>query len=499
MNKNILKFRILSIICIIILCIGTTNKIMQNDTFYIIKLGDFIYHHGLDKIDHYCWVAKLPYTYPHWLYDLFIYTIYKYSGYTGIHISVIITYIILASTIYLINASAHKNEFLSLLISLITIFSLNEFITARSQVISLILFNLETYFINKLIKKGNNKYIVFLALTSLLIANLHGTAWLFTFILYLPFIGEHLVYKLLQNKTITRLFNIKKKRNPKIIIKQQQNIKKVLISMLISFSMGIFTPSRICYTYVIRIMMGNSEKHILEHLPLTIIHHPTFIAIIVILIIVLISSKTKAYLNEIFMISGLILMALISQRHLAFFYTIGILYIAIIINRSQHAKKDYTLDTLSYIIIKNKLITISLIIILSILSIYKYNQIKNEKYISYKDYPTKTVNYIKDNLDYKKMKLYNGYNYGSYLLLNDIPVFIDSRCDLYLKEFNGMDYSIFNEPINIEYKYEKKFNKYKITHVIIKKDETLYIILKKDKNYNIIYQDKYFALFEKVQ
>ena len=33
------------------------------------------------------------------------------------------------------------------------------------------------------------------------------------------------------------------------------------------------------------------------------------------------------------------------------------------------------------------------------------------------------------------MKIYNEYNYGSYLLFRGIPVFIDSRCDLYTKEY----------------------------------------------------------------
>ena len=35
------------------------------------------------------------------------------------------------------------------------------------------------------------------------------------------------------------------------------------------------------------------------------------------------------------------------------------------------------------------------------------------------------------------MRLFNEYNYGSYLLYEGIPVFIDSRADLYAPEFNG--------------------------------------------------------------
>lgn len=35
------------------------------------------------------------------------------------------------------------------------------------------------------------------------------------------------------------------------------------------------------------------------------------------------------------------------------------------------------------------------------------------------------------------MKIYNEYNYGSYLLFRGIPVFVDSRADLYTPQFNG--------------------------------------------------------------
>ena len=79
----------------------------------------------------------------------------------------------------------------------------------------------------------------------------------------------------------------------------------------------------------------------------------------------------------------------------------------------------------------------------------------NQEYISDSSYPVEAAAWIKENLDLTTLKLYNEYNYGSYLLLNDIPVFIDSRCDLYTPEFNrntghgasGKD--IFSDAINI--------------------------------------------------
>ena len=94
--------------------------------------------------------------------------------------------------------------------------------------------------------------------------------------------------------------------------------------------------------------------------------------------------------------------------------------------------------------------------------------------------------------------MYNCYDYGSYLLFNDIPVFIDARCDLYLKEFNGMGYSIFDKMENISRNYEKDFEKYEVTYVLVSKKETIFLVLSKDSHYRVLYNDKYFTLFEKI-
>ena len=92
---------------------------------------------------------------------------------------------------------------------------------------------------------------------------------------------------------------------------------------------------------------------------------------------------------------------------------------------------------------------------LLIIFVILINFLKNDdsKYLSTKMYPIKATEYIKENLDYKNIRIFNEYNFGSYLLFNDIKVFIDSRADLYAPEFNkteereGRD--IFSDYINI--------------------------------------------------
>ena len=72
--------------------------------------------------------------------------------------------------------------------------------------------------------------------------------------------------------------------------------------------------------------------------------------------------------------------------------------------------------------------------------------ISNIDYVNESLYPTKAVEYIKENIDYKNMRVYNSYNFGSYLMLHDIPVFIDSRADLYT------NYMLMEIPLDVDFR-----------------------------------------------
>ena len=98
------------------------------------------------------------------------------------------------------------------------------------------------------------------------------------------------------------------------------------------------------------------------------------------------------------------------------------------------------------------------------------------------------------------MRLFNDYNYGSYLLFRGIPVFIDSRADLYSPEFNE-GCNIFNDYLSISglgTYYEDGFDKYGITHIISYENSKLSMLLSKDDNYNKIYEDDYFVIYERL-
>lgn len=151
---------------------------------------------------------------------------------------------------------------------------------------------------------------------------------------------------------------------------------------------------------------------------------------------------------------------------------------------------------------KGKIVTILLVVICSFAL---YSKQFNDSYISKSLYPVEAADYIlgeveNGNLDLDKMKIFNDYNYGSYLLLRGIPVFIDSRADLYSPEFNE-DCNIFSDYLSIagigKY-YDDAFNDYGVTHVMVYKNSKLNMLMSRDDNYNLLYSDDHFVFFERL-
>ena len=86
-------------------------------------------------------------------------------------------------------------------------------------------------------------------------------------------------------------------------------------------------------------------------------------------------------------------------------------------------------------------------------------------------------------------------------MLKDIKVFIDSTADLYTKQSSALEDEIFDDYMQIYRKgtYEIYFEQYDITHALIYKKQALYSNLTNSKNYILLKEDDYFALFEKVE
>ena len=503
-NKKTIYFEIMAIILIAIFCISITPKTLQNDTFYTIKIGEHIIENkGIDMIDPFSWHQDLEYTYPHWLYDVIIYLIYSIGGIVGIYISTCIFSALLGITIYETNSKLVKNKVVSFVVTIGAMYMLRDYTAARAQLVTFILFSLQIYLMEQLANTSKKRYGIGLIAISILIANLHVAVWPFMFILYLPYIAEYIV--IIIEEKFAKKYGKQFKEGKKISLTKRDGVKYLIVVMIICTLTGFLTPlGTTPYTYLIKTMQGNTTQNINEHLPMTLIKNAEILCVLIIFIAILAFTDIKIRLIDLFMLGGLVLLMLYSKRQSTMF----VIICSVILNRLVYdfvKKEGKDVDEKLIEVFTTLFGGFMISALILIISLYFVKTKIKAKYVDEKSYPVEMSDFIiqyfnNNNINIKNVRLYNEYNYGSYLLYKGIPVFIDSRCDLYAPEYNGgrdifMD---FIKSSNLDIWFEDIFKKYDITHIILYKDSKMNMIIQNTKldGYNLIKEDDNFVFYE---
>ena len=553
-----IKFNILAIVAIVIFCISLCPITLQNDTYYTIKIGEHIVNtKTVDMQDPFSWHENMPYTYPHWAYDVIIYLIYNAFGLMGIFISTIVLACVLGVLMYFTNYKISKNKPVAFFITIGSMYLMKDNIAARAQLVTFILLELAILLIEKFLETKKIRYPIGIVLISITIANLHCAVWPFFFVIFLPYVAEYLIFTIIDaepiykvkqklynirikiynkllnkkkekytekiNKTIAKkeeaiedhkkfIENQKNRRENPYRIKYEKNkaTKWLILVMIICAFTGLLTPlGDTPYTYLYKTMQGNTTENISEHLPLTLINAKEILVTLVAVLAILLFTDTKIRLKDLFMLAGLALLMFMTRRQVSMFVLFGSAIIAKLIADLFRKYDNRGLAELENIMIST-LETIAVMCIIALLAILEIRPKVDDKFVRESSYPVNAATYITENLDLKSIRLFNEYNYGSYLIFRGIPVFIDSRADLYAPEFNKIENSedaelakgrdIFSDYIGastISRYYERVFEKYDITHMILGKKSKLNMLIEKDDRYNQIYSDEYFVIYER--
>lgn len=537
MEKKQKKIVILFSILIGIFTIGIVGKTFQNDTFFNISIGKYILENGIDMKEHFSWIQGLTYTYSHWAFDIIMYLIYNNFGFTGIYISIILFSILINIVLFNLLTKRGKQPVIAFIITLISAYIIRSCYTARSQIVSFLCFIVEIYCIEKFIETNKKRYAVLLIVLSIIVANFHAATWPMYLVLFLPyfasaffnFISPKNRYVLLKKRYQNKLKNVPKdskkarkyeikvnyyadileKIEPpkyeKMVRRENYNIKNLVILFVIICFTGLITPIYDTpYTYVIKSMFGESNfennasvDFIMEMQPITPAYSTDLVVFLIILLAFLIFMPTKLKLEQGFLILGLLLMTIISARYVYLLVFLGSYVLMDLITQCIAKFIPEDMQKLENILVSKKgIIILSILIILFVLP--EFLEIIVEDYVDEELYPVGAVEYIKENLDYKNMRIYNSYNNGSYLMLNEIPVFIDSRLDVYCSEFNDTDvFYDFTQVSLGKVNYEDVFKKYDFTHILIYNTDIIYNYIKLDHNYKVLYEDENFTLYER--
>ena len=500
-------------------------------------------------MEHFSWHQGLIYTYPHWLYDVFMYITYNTFGFVGIYGSSIVLGIILGISIYYVLSKTSKNNLISFFVALLVVYLGKHFITARAQLVTFILFIWTMYFIEMFLDTKKKRYAIGLILIPIAIANIHAAVFPFYFILFLPYIGEYIIALLKENidlptllflksdkieikklsnkkeltekeikklEQLTKRVEVNEKRiekkkelvkarkgkEYKIIINRRENVKWLIIIMVICAFTGLLTPiGDTPYTYLIHTMQGNTTGNISEHLPMVLAQTSHAIIIISLYLILLAFTKSRVRLSDLFLNFGLITLAFMSRRQMSMVYFVGaIAFNNIVCNFIETYTKEEQVEEIKKVFVswKGQLIAYTLVVLVTASLLFST---RNDKIINENSYPVKACDYILENLDVNNIKIFNDYNYGSYLMYRGIPVFIDSRADVYDPKFNGLKDDIFQDYIKtngLNKYYEDTFEHYGITHVISYANSKLALYLSHDYDYKELYKDKNFVIYERL-
>lgn len=462
------KIFILYIFVLCLICMFLCTFIIKDpDYFWHIKAGEYMIKNKLIlKKDVFSWFLYGKKWMSHeWLFEIIINIFKIIFGKIGILIYVFLCLLSLIFIFLLYN----KREYLkNIPISLLWIFFMlifMGFVQARPHLISYNLLAITLYLLYDNYNNEDSKKIYFLPVISLIWANVHGGSSNLSYIITLFFI-------------FSGLFNFKfsKIESKKISWKQ---IKKYLIVFILSIIAIIVNPhgiSMLIYPYL-NMMDSTMLSTISEWQPTNFsdIYHIPFLLLIVFTVLIYIFSNKRLKLIDFLLFGFTVVLGLKSVRFWPFVYIVSCFNIFYYIEKR---KLDKGTD---FVII------IFGVMLLFLTYMNRENALKN---FNYKVIGDDIISYLKD---IEPKRLYNYYNYGGYLIYNDIDVFVDGRADLYSK-YNYKDYYNIS---TLNGNFVKLIDKYDFDYFVLPKKLGLSTYLKNNDNYEVAIKDKETIVFKK--
>ena len=513
------------------LCVCLTPRPLQNDTFYLIKLGDRLWNFGFDAKDHYTYLFDLYYSYPHFLFSLLCFGFYAAFGFIGEYFLSILLFLTLSfSLFYILKSSLSSSKvpfvktYLPILLTSLVSVLLPVFITARAQVLTYSVFLWELFLLEKLLKNSSRKALLknslLLALCSWLVAICHATIWPFFFVLFLPLLAELFFWKAFKSSSVRENRSALTSLRDKFFFSSEikslpgENKKFLLLSGVLSFLAGLLTPSRICYTAIFKIMAGSSQSYISEHAPLVLKSYPEAVLFLGLFLVVYLFLKSRLRLRDLFLFFGLTLMTLSSVRNLALLLILGVLPLGNLLASTAEGINPKFFEAVEKFTPKKLIVfTVSILLLLDFLKGLDLPLLAPEVA------PAEAVTFLKDHysenlsgLDLNEtraasldspLRLYNEYNIGALLLFEDIPVAIDSRANIYTKPFsNNLETDFFDDYEILKNGSSEAFDlieKYNFSTFLLYNDSALGNVLSRDPDYEKIYSDDIFSIFERTE
>ncbi len=435
------------------------------DYFWHYKAGEYMVKHGeiLTK-DIFSWSLNQYYWMSHeWLFEVIIYGLDVIFG--KFHVFVYVFSITLILLFFLF--FSQKKEYLKNIPFALfwTAFFILIFtgLSGRPQLLSFLLLAVSVWLIFYYFYHPDSKRIYFLPLISFFWANVHGGS-------------SNLPYLLCFLTIFCGLFQFSFSKIEAVRLSRKQIITYFVVAIICMVAI-VLNPHGIKMLFYPYQNMADSLmlSTIAEWQPSNlneISHYVYFVFALVTLGIMIFSKKKIRFLDAIYYLFFLYL----GLKSIRFWFFSYLVYTFFIFYYVPKRKVD------SY--------TCSLILVFSILLVaifirgFSYSDV-----ISTKSLSDSAIQVLKKE---RPERLFNYYDYGAYLIYQDIDVFIDGRADLYSKYI----YEDYQDISRLKYGFPELISKYQFDYFIVPKESGLASYLKSTPDYSLIYQDKKCSIFK---
>ena len=444
---------------------------IDNDLWYLLAEGKYIFKHGIYHIDPLSMHSGLQITVQNWLSASIFYGIYSILGFKGIYILMLLCYMIISYLIYKICLLiSEDNILLSFLVSFITVITLlSYYIVTRPQIFSFINLLILIYTLELYIKKDNWKYLISIPIISLIQANMHASLWWMVFLFILPYFIDSFKF-------------------PKLGL-QGYRKKPIILASLIGLIVGLINPYGIKAITFIFTSYGDKYMHdfIAELLPFSlknIICINMFAIMIIVQLCYTLFRNGKVRIRYICLFYGTLLLGFLSIKGFSHFTLVSLFPLAYFFKDT--IPNDFSDVSDKFMNVVKNIIKVFSIIGIIFMTLLLCNNIKTL------DIPHEPQNIVKElqKLNIKNVNIYSAFNNGGYLEFYGYKPYIDPRAEVFLKKNNNQK-DIFKEYYNLQKEYlepDTFLKNYDFDYLMVEPDDILYNNIDEEK-YILMYFD----------
>ncbi len=478
---------------------------LDNDTYWIIKTGEYICKNGIPTKDFLTIHSNMDLVVQQWLSDIIYYKAYDLLGVIGPLLIVMLAMLVFAGLMYKLCMMMTNNSIRSSIASLLTCASMSSFFVTRPQVFTYCTILIELICLEKYIKDGKIKHLIALPILSVAVVNLHASMWTMLFIFLLPYLANALPIKI-KGKSVSCC-----------------KILPLIITALIMIPCGMITPYGIKgLSFIFTTSIGDKVNSSINELkPVVLSKSPgdIFMFIIPVLIIAcyLIHKSGKTTPRFVLLSIGTGAMMMVYRKLGAYFMIAAVPAVIYYLN---------DIDIIGYIIRMNEkakakpkkneknniplLVTLICILVFGIL-IYSFVGFG----IDVNDFVKKGgVNESLDEVIYAmdadikenpvdELRLFNGFNSGAYLEFKGYKTYIDPRADSFVEEANN-DFDYLTEYFDVKtgnVYFKQVFDKYDFNYAIVdlNTEVPLYSQISNNDGYTLVFESEDYALYRVVK